>query len=184
MERGPYKERRAPKKEELRNHKPSKKRRERGPVAIVERFQEIPCDPCHSSCIQNAIKPFQDINDLPEIDVERCNGCETCISYCPGLAIFVVDETYSQERAIIRFPWEFIPIPPKGSLVMGIDREGRDIGQVRIHQAEPSPRKDGSVILWLDAPKEKAYEVKSIQLERSGEQWRRRPLSVGAKILP
>ena len=35
----------------------------KGPVAVVECIQEIPCDPCHASCPFGAIKEFKDIND-------------------------------------------------------------------------------------------------------------------------
>jgi len=59
-----------PTPKDLAKVSPSKERLSRGPVAIIECFQRIPCDPCYAACKRGAIKEFKDINDLPEIDFE------------------------------------------------------------------------------------------------------------------
>lgn len=84
------------------------------------------------------------------------------MGYCPGLAIFIIDEAYSKTEAIIRIPWEFLPLPAKGSQVVGLNREGQEITQVTIKKVQPSPRKNEAHILWLVVPKEFAHEVRSI----------------------
>lgn len=151
-----------PTEKQIEKIKPSLERLGKGPVAVVECFQEIPCDPCFTACKQGAIQPFEDINDLPVIDNDKCNGCGVCVSYCPGLAIFIVDETYSETEAIIRIPWEFLPLPAKGAQVAGLNREGREVTRVTLKKVQPSPKKNGSYILWLVVPKEFAHEVRSI----------------------
>ena len=111
---------------------PPEERMKQGPVAIIECFQNIPCNPCATSCAKKAIKEFSDINDRPVIDYDKCNGCGTCISNCPGLAIFVVDETYSDQEALIKIPYEFTPLPSKGQSVDALDREGNKVGKARV----------------------------------------------------
>lgn len=141
---------------------PAKQRLAKGPVAVVECFQEIPCDPCNTSCTTGAIAPFEDINQLPRIDWEKCNGCGRCVGFCPGLAIFIVDDTYSETESIVRIPWEFSFLPTVGEQVAGLNREGREVAQVTVKMIQPSPKKNKVHILWLVVPKELAFEVRSI----------------------
>jgi len=150
-----------PTDEEIENTKPPKEIRERGPVAVIECFQEIPCDPCYTYCKFGAIKPFEDINDLPEIDYEKCNGCSVCISHCPGLAVFLIDETYSDDTALIMIPHEFCPLPEVGETVSGLSREGEVVTDAKVVKAR-SPKK-GANVLSLEVPKEFAYVVRSIK---------------------
>jgi Fe-S-cluster-containing hydrogenase component 2 len=141
---------------------PAKQRLAKGPVAVVECFQEIPCDPCYTSCTTGAIAPFEDINQLPRIDWEKCNGCGRCAGFCPGLAIFIVDDTYSETESIVRIPWEFSFLPKVGEQVAGLNREGREVAQVTVKKIQPSPKINKAHILWLVVPKELAFEVRSI----------------------
>ena len=90
---------------------PSEERLAKGPVAIIECPEEIPCNPCESICPQAAIKVGKSLTNLPVFREEKCNGCTLCIPRCPGMAIFVVDLTYSKNEAIIQFPYEFHPLP-------------------------------------------------------------------------
>ena len=41
---------------------PSEERRQEGPYAIFECFEEIPCNPCFTGCKVGAVKPFNNIN--------------------------------------------------------------------------------------------------------------------------
>ena len=69
-----------------------------------------------------AIKEFEDINDLPELYDEKCGGCGMCLAKCPGLAIYVVDATYSDTHAMMKIPYELLPLPEEGEMVMGLMR--------------------------------------------------------------
>jgi len=113
--------------EQIESSFPSMERLKKGPVAIIECFQRIPCNPCATSCKRGAMKPFEDINDLPSLSHEECNGCSLCVFNCPGLAIMVVDYTYSEEKVSFKIPYEFIPLPEKGQIVKGLNREGKEI---------------------------------------------------------
>ena len=118
-----------PTKEDLAKVTPSEERFSEGPVAIVECFQEIPCDPCVKACKRGAISMARDINDIPVVDAKLCNGCGLCISMCPGLAIFVVDKTYSDELALVKLPFEYVPVPQAGQLVTALNRAGDELGR-------------------------------------------------------
>ncbi|ACB85327.1 ATP-binding protein [Natranaerobius thermophilus] len=148
--------------------KPPEHRREQGPVVMVECFQEIPCDPCNKACNFGAIKPFEDINDLPEVDFDKCNGCGVCVGYCPGLAIFIIDETYSQETDLVKIPYEFSPLPEKGQVVQGLDREGKYVTDVKVSQVRESSRKNRVYILSLEVPKGYGYTVRNISFTSEG----------------
>ncbi|SHF31600.1 Thioredoxin reductase [Marinitoga hydrogenitolerans DSM 16785] len=87
--------------------------------AIIECFQKIPCNPCVESCPTNAIT-MDDLNAIPKLDYNKCIGCGNCVSICPGLAIFVVDN----EKESILIPYEFYPVPKKGEFVEILNREG------------------------------------------------------------
>ena len=103
-----------------------------GPVAVVECFQSIPCDPCATACPRAAILPFEDINDRPKIDSGKCTGCILCMTKCPGLAIITVDATYSDTEAVISLPYEFLPVPEEGQIVHALDRAGEVVADAKV----------------------------------------------------
>jgi len=113
---------------------PSDERLSQGPVAVIECFQPIPCDPCATACPRGAILPFDDINDRPVINSDKCNGCLLCVAKCPGLAIMVVDMNFSHDRALIKLPYEFRPLPEKGQTVQAFDREGTAVAEAEVVQ--------------------------------------------------
>ncbi|MCL2286558.1 MAG: (2Fe-2S)-binding protein [Firmicutes bacterium] len=113
---------------------PCEKRLSLGPVAIIECYQSIPCDPCATACPRGAILPFTDINDRPEIDNDKCTGCILCMTKCPGLAIMTVDAAYSDAKALIRLPYEFVPVPEAGQIVRALDRAGQYVADAEVVQ--------------------------------------------------
>lgn len=142
---------------------PDKKRLARGPVVTIECFQRIPCDPCAISCKLGAIKPFKDINDLPMVDFDKCTGCGICISSCPGLAIFVIDMNYSDEKSLIKLPHEMLPLPEKGEDVYALDRAGSILGKVKVVRVLKIKNKTN--IISLEVPKSMVMKVRSIKME-------------------
>ncbi len=144
---------------------PSQERLQSGPVAVIECFQKIPCNPCFLSCRQGAIQEFVDINDLPRIDDSKCNGCGICVANCPGLAIFVVDYTFAQDEALIKIPYEYLPVPGINSGVIALDREGREVGTATIVKVQRLKGQERTPILWLGVPKDLAMSVRNIRVE-------------------
>ncbi|WP_088186514.1 4Fe-4S dicluster domain-containing protein [Desulfosporosinus sp. FKA] len=152
-----------PTTEDVKTVTPSQERLKKGPVAIIECFQKIPCNPCAEACKQGAILPLQDINDLPKMDFDKCNGCGVCLSRCPGLAIFVVDGSYSAEEAVVRIPYEYLPLPQEEEEVVGVDRAGKELGTFKVKKIQSGGSKNKTYTVWLAVPQELAMEVRGIR---------------------
>lgn len=157
-----------PTEEDLERVTPPEERLGRGAVAILECFQAIPCDPCVDACPKGAISIEGNINNLPLLDPEKCNGCGLCISSCPGLAIFVVDMSHPESQALVMLPHEFSPLPHRGDVVEGLDREGRVRCKGEVVRVLNTKAQDRTPIVSILVPKELAMEVRNIRLLRDG----------------
>lgn len=144
---------------------PSKERLAKGPIAVFECFQKIPCNPCQKACPSGAIKELIDINDRPQVDNDKCTGCGICVSKCPGLAIFIVDETYSDTEALVKLPYEFLPIPEEGSFVTALDREGHPVCRAQVQKVLNTKFQDRTAVISLIVPKEFSMEVRAFNGE-------------------
>ena len=153
-----------PTKEDLARVYPSEARMKQGPVTIVECFQKIPCDPCVKACNRDAISMGKDINNLPEVDYEKCNGCGLCIGLCPGLAIFVVDKSYSEDYALVKLPFEYVPVPKAGERVRGLDRGGNELGSFEVIRVSSGGKKNMTYTVSVAVPHELAMEVRGIKI--------------------
>lgn len=134
-----------------------------GPVAIIECFQEIPCDPCSAACQRGAILPFADVCDLPKVDHALCNGCALCVVRCPGLAIFVVDVSKPGDRGEVKLPYEYLPLPAKGDTVTCLDRFGKAVCEGTIISALKPRTFDRTALVTVSVPKDLALEVRGIK---------------------
>jgi Fe-S-cluster-containing hydrogenase component 2 len=153
-----------PTHEDLNIINPPPERLAAGPVVIVECFQEIPCNPCIKACRRGAITMPRDINDVPLVDFALCNGCGLCISLCPGLAIFVVDKTYSEDYALVKVPFEYVPIPKAGQYAAGLDRAGKELGFFEVVKVMSGGKKNMTYTIALAVPQELAMEVRNIRV--------------------
>lgn len=151
--------------ENIKSVFPSEERINQGPVAIIECYQEIPCNPCSTSCKRNAIKDFADINDRPDIDESICNGCTLCISACPGLAIMVVDGSYSENEILMKIPYEFLPLPKEGDIVKGLNRSGEYITDAKVIKIVNPKSFDKTPIIHLAVDRKFLYEFRNIRVE-------------------
>jgi Fe-S-cluster-containing hydrogenase component 2 len=152
-----------PVKEEIEKVMPPEDILAKKPVVMVECFQNIPCDPCAASCPFGAILPFEDINDLPAVDYDKCTGCGICVTSCPGLAIFVLDMNYSDEETLIKLPYEMLPLPQKGEMVSGLDREGHKVAEVKVDKVTKTKNK--TYLISIVVPKELALIIRNIRVE-------------------
>lgn len=143
----------------------SKERMQEGPIAVIECFERIPCNPCEGACPFNAIKIGEDITNLPILDEKKCKGCGLCIACCPGMAIFVVHLNYSQRESLFTFPYEFLPVPKIGSVVKGIDRNGKVVTHGRVIKVNESKKNNHTNIISIAIPKKFINSVRGIKIE-------------------
>lgn len=141
---------------------PSIERINKGPVAIIECYQNIPCNPCATACKFNAINIGDDINNLPVLDDNTCTGCTICLGKCPGLAIMIVDGSKSKETVLIKIPYEFTPLPEEGSIVKGLNRNGEEIDKVKVIKVQNLKSFDRTPIITLEVDREYMYEFRNI----------------------
>jgi len=145
---------------------PSEERFKRGPVAVIECLEEIPCNPCETACSRNAIKVGYPITNRPVlVDEAACNGCGNCIIKCPGLAIFVVNKAYSEEKATIVMPYELLPLPEKGSNVVCLDRKGNAICEGIILKVLSGKALNKTNLITVLIPKEYADVVRFFKIK-------------------
>lgn len=131
------------------------------PKAITECYEEIPCNPCSTSCPFDAITIGEDINTPPVVDFDKCTGCGICVYSCPGLAIFTVQEF--ENNLIYKIAYEFIPYPIVGEEVYAINRNGDIISKAIIIKVQISPRQDKTVLLHVKLDKKYLYEFSTIR---------------------
>ena len=143
---------------------PSEARLESGPVAVIECIQEIPCNPCESACRFDAIVVGKPITNLPRLVEEKCRGCGECIPACPGLAIFLVNRTYSSDEATVSVPYEFLPLAAVGSIVDALDRRGERVCNGRVIRVANPERNDNTVVVTLAVPKRYSDRVRSFRV--------------------
>lgn len=150
-----------PSVEDLSAVTPPTKRLNKGPVAVIECFQEIPCNPCADACPSGAITMPGNISARPTFDENKCNGCGICVTRCPGLAIFVVDFSYAATEAMLKIPYEFCPLPENGEEVQVLDRAGKAAGVARVIRVQQQANK--TTVLWLAVSKDIALDVRNIR---------------------
>lgn len=134
-------------------------------LVVIECPQRIPCNPCATSCPTSAVLPFADINDVPSIDYDKCSGCGLCVAKCPGLACFVIDLTYSPDEAIIKLPYELLPIPAEGDRVTCLNRKGEAVAEGTV-KAVNEPLKDRTRVISVIIPKQLTGEIRAIRVVR------------------
>lgn len=142
---------------------PDAERYRRGPVAVIECVQEIPCNPCEAACIKGAIKIGEPIINLPCVDHEKCVGCGICVAKCSGMAIFIVDKSYSETTATVAFPYEYYPLPEAGCDAKGVNRKGEVVCEGKIVKVVNPKSFDHTPVITIEIPKEFADEVRSIK---------------------
>lgn len=149
--------------EDLKKVMPSEERLNRGACVIVECFERIPCNPCAEACPYGAIRIEGNINNLPHVDYEKCNGCGICISSCPGLAIFVVHKNYDEHNGLVMLPYEFLPLPKKGDIVDALSREGKKLCSAKVVRVLLTKKQDRTAIISILVPKNIIMEVRHIR---------------------
>ncbi|HQJ23407.1 MAG: 4Fe-4S binding protein [Rectinema sp.] len=140
---------------------PSVEELERKACVCIECIEEIPCNPCETSCSQNAISVGLPITNLPVIDREKCTACGLCIPACPGLAITI--KSIQGDKARIRFPWEYLPMPNRGERVAMVDRMGEVRCEGLIISTQNIARNNRTAVVTAEFSKEFVQEIVSMR---------------------
>ena len=142
---------------------PDEERFAKGPVAVVECVQQIPCNPCESACPLHAIHIGEPITNTPQVDREKCIGCGMCVAACPGLTIFLVDKSYSETEATVSFPFEYDPLPEKGAEIDALSRAGEYVCKGRVIKVMNPKKNDHTPVVTIAIPKEHADTVRTMR---------------------
>jgi Fe-S-cluster-containing hydrogenase component 2/bacterioferritin-associated ferredoxin len=100
---------------------------------IIHCVQEIPCNPCTTSCPTNSIKIKGDsIMGLPVYD-GACAGCGKCLYICPGLAISLIDFREDKDFPTVALPYEvFNKAVKEGDELEVMDIEANSLGMFKV----------------------------------------------------
>lgn len=145
---------------------PSEARRRKGAVAVIECLEDIPCNPCESSCRVEAIEVGEDITNLPRLDEEKCVACQSCLPICPGQAIFMVDESLPEGKATVTMPYEFRPLPEEGEGVTALDRSGKELGEATVTVVRMTNRMDQTALVTIEIPGDWSMKARAFRLKR------------------
>lgn len=141
---------------------PPAERRARGPYVVMECYEEIPCNPCSTSCPFHAVK-MAALNECPHCDYEHCTGCGNCVGRCPGLACFVINETVGDGKIDITFPYEMLPVPKKGDQVKALGRDGAEVGDAEIIRVLSTAKLDHTNIITMRVNADLIYDARNIR---------------------
>ena len=150
--------------EQVKSIFPSIERINQGPVAVIECYEKIPCNPCYKSCKFEAISDLTDINDIPVVNIEKCTGCGVCVYNCPGLAIMIIDGSKSDDYVVFRIPYEFLPLPEENQTVQGLNRKGEYICDVKIIKVQNAKAMDRTPVVHAMVDRKHMYEFRNIKL--------------------
>lgn len=133
---------------------------------VMECTQNIPCNPCQDACPKHCIKIGSNITALPTVDESiDCVGCGMCVASCSGQAIFLVNETYEPGYATVTLPYEFLPLPEKGTKGYGLSRSGEKICEAEVLDVKTSPAFDHTNLLTMKVPADMVMKARFFKAE-------------------
>ncbi len=155
----------APSIDELRNSPgfPRDEDYKLGNIAVIECVEQIPCNPCETSCPKGAIHVGNPITNLPTIDLSKCIGCGICVAKCPGIAIHLMNLNYSEYEALITIPYEYLPLPKVNEMVTLVDRLGKEVCQGKVINVNNSKSYDLTMLIKISFDKKYYEDVISIK---------------------
>ena len=128
---------------------------------VMECTQNIPCNPCQDACRKGCISIGSNITSLPVVvDGSSCINCGMCVASCSGQAIFLVDEDVGGNMATVTIPYEFCPLPEKGTMGKGLGRDGSVICDAEVIEVKSSKAFDKTNLLTMKVPKEFAMKAR------------------------
>lgn len=129
---------------------------------IIECYEPIPCNPCEFLCTQKVIQVGSPITNLPVTENENCSGCGVCVAGCPGQAIFLLQDSGVGSTLKVSFPWELFPLPIKGSTVLVVDSEGKQLGEGSVVKINKPRTYNETAVITVEVSRKLAPLVRGI----------------------
>ncbi len=127
--------------------------RKAGIHPVMECTQNIPCNPCQDACPKKCIIIGENITSLPSVNEDmECSGCGLCVASCSGQAIFLVEENQKEGYATVTLPYEFTPLPKKGSEGYALTRSGEKCCEAEVVNVRSIPAFDHTSLLTIKVP--------------------------------
>ena len=133
------------------------------PVPVIECIEEIPCNPCETSCPKGAITVGDEITNLPRIDWGKCTSCGICVAACPGLAVYLKMKLTPEGKSYIAFPFEYYPLPEKDQEVEMVDRYGDVVCRGQVVKVVLTNKNDRTAVVHAHYPAEYYETVVSMK---------------------
>ena len=128
---------------------------------VMECTQNIPCNPCQDACPKGCISIGSNITSLPiVVEDSQCINCGMCVASCSGQAIFLVDEDCGDGTATVTIPYEFLPLPQKGTKGFALGRDGKEVCLAEVISVKSSKAYDKTNLLTMRIPKEYAMKAR------------------------
>lgn len=128
---------------------------------VIECTQNIPCNPCQDVCPRHCINVGETITMLPQVDAQaQCGNCGKCVAFCPGQAIFLVNEQAEEGRAYLTLPYELYPLPVQGQAGKALDRSGKVICDAEIVKVSSPKSFDKTALVTMSIPDEYAHSAR------------------------
>lgn len=83
-----------------------------------------------------------------------------CVASCSGQAIFLVDEDFEPGCTSITIPYEFLPVPEKGTVGKALSRSGEVLCDAEIVGVRTAPAFDHTYLLTMKVPNEFGYKAR------------------------
>ena len=83
--------------------------------------------------------------------------------HSPGLAITIIDKSYSDKEAVIDFPFEYLPLPQEHQVVDAVNRYGEVVCKGIIKKVKQVKAYVGTTVVSMIIPIEFADEVRSMK---------------------
>ena len=110
----------------------------------------------------------QSIPELREIEPGHLIACHLAEKMkgekaCSGLAIFVIDKTYSETEGTVSFPFEYLPLPNPGDTVDALSRAGEFICKGTIVRVKNTAKNDHTPVVTMAVPKKYCDDVRTMR---------------------
>ncbi|MBF0314045.1 MAG: FAD-dependent oxidoreductase [Oligoflexia bacterium] len=131
---------------------------------LISCTQDIPCNPCESSCHLGAISIGDKINQQPSVNFNLCKGCGLCVPACPGRAIRILQYNYSDTHSALTLPFEFLPYPQEGHLIDLYNAQGQVITKGSVHKLQKPKQKTDCGTITVLVEKQHAFTATAVDV--------------------